>query len=71
MARSISPKVIEWLQQNGVRSSKSGLTPFAQAMPDEYKNANDPVLAYRNYYLGEKRSFATWKEPSKQPDWWE
>ena len=25
-----------------------GLTPLAQAMPDEYKN-EDPIVAYRNY----------------------
>ena len=44
-----------------------GLTPFAQAMPDEYKN-KDPVVAYRNYYIGAKKEFATWK--NEQPDWW-
>ena len=33
-----------------------GLTPFAQAMPDKYKNPN-PVIAYRNYYIGEKLSY--------------
>lgn len=30
-----------------------GLTPFAQAMPDEYKNVN-AVKAYRNYYVNAK-----------------
>jgi hypothetical protein len=30
-----------------------GLTPFALAMPDEYKT-DDPVESYRNYYLGAK-----------------
>lgn len=45
----------------------TGMTPFAQAMPDEYKDA-DPVKAYRNYYLGSKRGFATWK--NGEPDWW-
>ena len=42
-------------------------TPFAQAMPDKYKDAC-VVTAYRNYYMGEKASFATWK--TKKPDWW-
>lgn len=49
-------------------------TPFAQAMPDAYKHPN-PVIAYRQYYLGEKASFARWTnrdEPLwftlKQPD---
>lgn len=32
---------------------KKGQTKFALAMPDEYKQSN-PVLAYRNYYNGEK-----------------
>lgn len=30
------------------------LTPFAQAMPDEYKVPDDPVAAYRMYYVGAK-----------------
>jgi len=34
------------------------LTPFAQCMPDEYRVKNDPVKAYRNYYLAEKSSVA-------------
>ena len=36
-----------------------GLTPFAQAMPDEYKS-DDAVQAYRDYYNGEKAYFAKW-----------
>tara|TARA_R100000329_G_C7617441_1_gene219299 strand:+ start:299 stop:772 length:474 start_codon:yes stop_codon:yes gene_type:complete len=44
-----------------------GITPFAQAMPDEYKN-NDPVVAYRKYYINDKRKFATWKLAT--PIWW-
>ena len=37
-----------------------GLRPFAQCMPDEYRN-EDPVAAYRAYYLGAKVQGATWK----------
>lgn len=33
------------------------LTPFAQAMPDKYRNTN-PVTAYRDYYIGEKFDIA-------------
>jgi len=36
-----------------------GLTPWAQAMPDEYKAAC-AVEAYRAYYIGEKLHFAVW-----------
>jgi hypothetical protein len=44
-----------------------GFTSFAQAMPDEYKS-NDPVKAYRNYYMGDKRHLAQWK--NGEPWWW-
>ena len=44
-----------------------GLTPFAQAMPQQYKDVN-AVVAYRSYYLAEKKGFATWK--NGEPDWW-
>lgn len=44
------------------------LTPFAQAMPVEYKNA-DAVTAYRTYYLKDKKEFSTWKL-GNVPDWW-
>lgn len=37
-----------------------GMTEFAQAMPDQYKHKN-AVIAYRQYYLGEKARFARWK----------
>lgn len=44
----------------------NGLTPFALAMPDEYKQA-DPVAAYRAYYHT-KRDIATWLNGA--PYWW-
>lgn len=44
-----------------------GLTPFAQAMPDEYKN-EDPVLAYRSYYLNEKYNLLIYTN-RQPPDW--
>lgn len=43
------------------------ITDFPQAMPEQYKNSN-PVTAYRNYYLGEKKQFATWKL-GNIPEW--
>lgn len=43
------------------------LTPFPQAMPDQYKNV-DAVVAYRQYYIGEKIRFAKWKN-SIAPKW--
>lgn len=44
-------------------------TPFAVAMPDEYKVKDDPVTSYRNYYIGAKSHFAQWKTGEK-PAWW-
>jgi hypothetical protein len=41
--------------------SDIGISEFAQAMPDQYK-CSDVVQAYRNYYIGEKKEFATWKK---------
>ena len=37
------------------------------AMPNEYK-VSDSVNSYRNYYRGDKRSFATWKNRDT-PTW--
>jgi len=38
------------------------------AMPDKYK-VTDTIQSYRNYYIGEKVAFATWKSPSTIPTW--
>lgn len=45
------------------------LTPFVQAMPDQYKDS-DAVRAYRAYYKGEKKHFAKWNNGREAPDWW-
>ena len=47
---------------------KVGLTKFAQAMPD-YCKREDPVEAYRFYYINEKHSFAKWTNRD-EPTWW-
>jgi len=44
-------------------------SPFAQAMPDEYKN-EDAVTAYRTYYINDKQRFAKWERGVDAPDWW-
>ena len=43
------------------------LTPFAQAMPDEYRN-DDAVVAYQAYY--HSKQFAKWEKGTPAPDWW-
>ena len=61
--------VIDWCDNNShtLNLPDIGLTPWAQAMPDEYK---DPcaVQAYRNYYLGDKIDFCKWTN-RKPPNW--
>ena len=39
------------------------------AMPDQFRS-DDVVDSYRKYYAGSKFRFASWKSPSKQPEWW-
>jgi len=46
---------------------RKGLTPFAQAMPDEYKN-EDAVVAYRKYYKEDKYNLFSWKS-REIPEW--
>jgi len=45
----------------------TGFTPFAQAMPDEYRN-DDAVVAYQAYY--HSKQFAKWEKGTPAPDWW-
>ena len=43
-------------------------TPFVLAMPEQYKNPDNPVQSYRDYLLNEK-GYAVWKY-NNEPDWW-
>lgn len=53
-----------------VQFQQDGMTSFAQAMPDEYKNP-DPVVAYRGYYIGAKQHVAVWRKQRGAPEWWQ
>ena len=44
-----------------------GLTHFAEAMPEQYRD-KDVVKAYRQYYNGEKKNLFKWTKRSI-PDW--
>jgi len=44
------------------------MTPFAQAMPDEYRD-EDAVKAYQAYY--HSKQFAKWEKGTPAPDWWQ
>ena len=49
---------------------KQSLTPFALAMPDQYKS-NDAVESYRNYYMSvEKQKIASWNKRRMRPEWY-
>lgn len=39
-----------------------------QAMPDYYKNVDDSLSAYRNYYIGEKSKLFSWK--NRETPYW-
>ena len=47
---------------------EGSLTPFAQAMPDEYKSS-DHVNSYRQYMINEKH-YAKWEKGTCKPKWW-
>jgi hypothetical protein len=57
-------KLVQW----PMNIPDTGFTQPPQCMPDEYK-CDDPVTAYRNYYIGDKASFAVWKY-SAPPMWY-
>ena len=40
-----------------------------QCMPEQYKVKDASMQAYRNYYMGEKATFALWRN-SDTPSWW-
>lgn len=67
--RHKSQDVIEWAMVHKPNLRFNGsLTPFALAMPDEYK-VKDVVQSYRNYYMGDKRDFCVWKD-RETPHWY-
>jgi len=43
-------------------------TPFAQAMPLQYREKGNAVLAYRRFYLAEKKHFCSWTKRTP-PEW--
>ena len=44
-------------------------TEMPQAMPEYCKVANNPIQGYKNYYINEKKRFATWKK-RQIPNWY-
>ena len=61
-------KLREFLKNEPMYIDEGPLTPIPQAMPDEYKVENDPILAYRIFYVYSKSRFAEWKHT--EIPWW-
>ena len=62
--------ILDWCEDNIPNIPEKGyMTPFALAMPNEYK-VSCPVQSYRNYYNGAKTSIAVWKY-SEKPNWFQ
>ena len=64
-----SEQIIRWCENHAGRPDCGELTPFAQAMPMQYRSEN-AVESYRMYYMNDKKSFAKWKPITRVPDWW-
>lgn len=62
-------EITRWYATNHPELPMLGVTPFAQAMPDDCKNPN-AVVAYRQYYKKHKARIAKWAH-SPTPSWWE
>ena len=60
----------EVLQSPPLNLKDNGWTDPPQAMPNEYKVSNDPVTAYRNYYIADKYKFAKWSK-REVPSWFD
>lgn len=55
-----SMAILEYIKNNLPELPDIPLTPFAQAMPDVYKNKS-AVTAYQTYYINEKQHLFSWK----------
>ncbi len=56
-----SQEIIEWCIINKINILDKGITKIPKAMPDHYK-VECPIQSYRNYYIGDKSNFTTWKK---------
>lgn len=64
-----SYQALLWCMIYANRPVSKEFTQPALAMPEKYWN-KDRVKAYRNFYINDKKYFATWKSPAKPPYWW-
>ena len=60
---------ISFIQKQPCMFDDTNATPHPQCMPDEYKS-DDPVLAYRKYYVNDKKDIAKWEKSRPIPNWY-
>lgn len=65
-----SAAVIDWCLEQGGRPGNGCLETPVQCMPEQYRR-EDPVEAYRKYYIGDKIRMAAWREPGAPPVWFQ
>ena len=65
--RHKSEEILMWCIENRPNINDLGFSDPPKAMPDEYK-VTDVVESYRNYYKGDKKRFAVWKN-GFYPEW--
>lgn len=63
-----STELLEILKEPPQNIPKGDFTSPPLCMPDQYKQKN-AVIAYRNYYIGEKANFAKWQKGREMPEW--
>jgi hypothetical protein len=59
-------RILAMLRCPPVELQARGFTKPAQAMPDEYKHS-DTLMAYQNYYIGEKARLGVWHKRPVPP----
>ncbi len=55
-------RIIDELGDNLPDIDDIGITKLPQALPDVYKDENDAIYAYQQYYFFEKRALHKWKK---------
>ena len=59
-------RVLAILRCPPIKLKSRGVTKHPQAMPEEYKTPSS-LLAYQQYYIGEKTRLSTWKKRKVPP----
>lgn len=66
--KHVTGQLLPFLRKAPKNIKQGELTLFAQAMPVQFKVPNDPVAAYKAFYVGSKSRFAKWTN-RPVPEW--